>query len=143
MIDIMQWLTIADAIDLAAAAIVAAVLIGAPLVGWLILVVDVRRWLRALRARTLVVVNYLSPRRNPYREAQDRPPCLEVFGLSLPCTERELLAAYRRRVKDLHPDRGGEMQEFLQLQKQFEQSLNLVRQRAEQMAREATATGRR
>jgi hypothetical protein len=38
-----------------------------------------------------------------------------------------VLAAYRTRVKDLHPDRGGDLKQFLQLQKHFEQAMHLAR----------------
>ena len=53
---------------------------------------------------------------------RDRPPCLQALELDLPCTEEQVLAAYRRRVKELHPDRGGDLQQFLRLQKHFEQA---------------------
>jgi len=52
---------------------------------------------------------------------------LEALELRLPCTEEQVLAAYRRRVKALHPDRGGDLQQFLRLQKHFEQALHLAR----------------
>jgi curved DNA-binding protein CbpA len=36
-----------------------------------------------------------------------------ALGLTLPCTTDDVLAAYRRKVKLLHPDRGGDRREFL------------------------------
>jgi hypothetical protein len=119
-----------DGIDMFALALTGAIMIGLPALGWAILVIDVRRYLRALRARALVVVKYFTPRNSPFWLLRDRPPCLQALGLTMPCTEDEVLAAYRTKVKDLHPDRGGEMQRFLQLQKHFEQALYLVRQQA-------------
>lgn len=120
-----------DEVDSAALLLAAAVMVGVPVVGWALLVVDVRRYLRALKARALIVVGYLSKGNTPHWVVRDRPPCLHSLGLSMPCTEEDVLAAYRTKVKDLHPDRGGEMQEFLKLQKHFEQALHLVRQHAE------------
>jgi curved DNA-binding protein CbpA len=49
-----------------------------------------------------------------------------ALGLTLPCTAEDVLAAYRRKVKKLHPDRGGNRRQFLQLQAHFEQALALV-----------------
>jgi curved DNA-binding protein CbpA len=34
-----------------------------------------------------------------------------------------VLVAYRRKVKKLHPDRGGNRREFLRLQAHFEQAM--------------------
>jgi curved DNA-binding protein CbpA len=49
-----------------------------------------------------------------------------VFGLTMPCTEEQVLAAYRRKVKELHPDRGGDRRKFLRLQAHFEQAMALI-----------------
>jgi hypothetical protein len=75
----------------------------------------------------LVVVVAAAVRHTPYWAVRDQPPCLQALELSLPCTEEQVLAAYRRRVKQLHPDHGGDMQQFLRLQKHFEQALHLAR----------------
>jgi hypothetical protein len=74
----------------------------------------------------LVVVSQVAPV-VPYWALLQRPTCLRTFDLQLPCTEAEVLAAYRERAKTMHPDRGGDLQQFLRLQKHFEAALKLVR----------------
>jgi hypothetical protein len=118
-----------DGVDFAAMALYAAIAFGLPLLGYGIMAVDVRRYLRSLR-RALVVVARAAYPGGPYWAGQDRPPCLQALELELPCTEEEVLAAYRRRVKSLHPDRGGDLQQFLRLQKHFEQAMHLARSHA-------------
>ena len=44
----------------------------------------------------------------------------------MPCTADDILAAYRRKVKQLHPDLGGDRREFLRLQAHFEQAMELL-----------------
>jgi hypothetical protein len=48
----------------------------------------------------------------------------------LPCTVEDLKHAYRQRVKELHPDHGGDQRRFLILQAQFEEALAFVSDRA-------------
>ena len=103
-----------------------ALILGLPLLGYLAMYLDYRRYLRSLRRAMVFVANY-SSRALPYWAHKERPACLMEFDVHLPCTEQDVLAAYRERVKDLHPDKGGDLQQFLRLQKQFEQALYLVR----------------
>lgn len=105
------------------------VAIGLPLVGNILMVIDIRRYLRSLR-RALVLVSYVVRPGMPYWARRSRPPCLETFDLELPCTEEQVLKAYRLKVKEMHPDKGGSLQKFLQLQKHFEQAMYLVRSQA-------------
>lgn len=114
-----------DEIDASLTIVVLAVMFGIPLLGYVAMVVDFRRYLRSLR-RALVVVSGVLPT-IPYWSLLQQPACLRALGLELPCTEAEVLAAYRERAKSLHPDRGGDLQEFLRLQKYFEQALRLSR----------------
>jgi hypothetical protein len=102
--------------------------VGLPALGYVFMVLDFRRWLRSLR-RALVVVGRAITPGVPYWAHRDRPPCLATFDLSLPCSEEQVCAAYRRRAKELHPDRGGDLEQFLRLQKHFEQAIHLLRQR--------------
>ena len=98
---------------------------GLPLLGYVLMALDFRAYLRSLR-RALVVVTQAVPK-TPYWALKQRPPCLKELGLHLPITEADVLTAYRERVKHLHPDRGGDLRKFLKLQQHFEQALQLVK----------------
>lgn len=89
------------------------------------MVLDFRRYLRSLRRAMVLVANYVPA--TPYWALRARPTCLKVLGLELPCTEEDVMVAYRERAKEQHPDRGGDLDQFLRLQKYFEQALKLVR----------------
>ena len=117
-----------DGVDRALTGIYLAVILGLPLLGYVFMYLDFRRYLRSLR-RALAVVARTVPV-TPYWALRSRPVCLKALGLELPCTEEEVMAAYRDRAKELHPDRGGDLDEFLRLQKHFEQALLLVRNEA-------------
>lgn len=117
-----------DGIDGTLTLLYLAVIIGVPLLGYLVMVLDFRRYLRSLRRAMVYVAQ--SVQTLPYWAIQEQPGCLAVFDLRLPCTEEDVMAAYRERVKELHPDRGGDLQAFLKLQKQFEQAMYLVRGQA-------------
>ena len=122
-----------DAIDHGAIGLFLVIAFGLPALGYVFMALDLRRYLRSLR-RALVVVAHAAARQAPSWASRDLPPCLVALELTLPCTEEEVLAAYRRRVKELHPDHGGELQQFLRLQKHFEQALHLARSRARRAA---------
>ena len=101
------------------------VILTLPLLGYVVMVLDIRRYLRSLR-RALVTVSQILPG-TPAWALRRQPACLKIFDLELPCTELEVLAAYRTRAKEMHPDRGGDLQEFLRLQRQFELALEVVK----------------
>ena len=105
------------------------VALGVPLLGNILMIIDIRRYLRSLR-RALVVVTHAVMPGVPYWARRNRPPCLETFDLKLPCTEEQVLAAYRRKVKEMHPDKGGSLHKFLHLQRHFEQAMYLARSNA-------------
>jgi len=115
-----------DGVDTAITLGYLAMIIGLPLLGYVFMVLDFRRYLRSFR-RAMVFVTQGMMSRTPSWATQDRPPCLVALDLASSCTKEEVLAAYRERVKSLHPDRGGDLNEFLRLQQHFEQALNLVR----------------
>lgn len=102
-----------------------ALAIGAPAVGYVCMALDVRAYLRSLRRALVVVANYL-----PHLPAWARletPRCLSVFGLSFDCTREQLDRAYRRKVKELHPDRGGDRRRFQRILEYYEQARQLVK----------------
>ncbi|MEM8866602.1 MAG: J domain-containing protein [Planctomycetota bacterium] len=120
--DVSQW---PDAVDWFALGVISALLVGAPLLGYVLLVLDIRAYYRSLRRALVTVRGYAT--RLPDWVRRDRPPCLEALGLTLPCTQQEVLAAYRERVKRLHPDAGGSRTQFAQLQQHFEQAMQLAK----------------
>jgi hypothetical protein len=68
----------------------------------------------------------------PYQErlvqfTDQVPACLTLLDLSVPCTMAEVKAAYRKQVKQFHPDQGGSHEEFLALQAAYEEALRLCR----------------
>lgn len=107
-------------------------LLSAPMLGYVFMALDIRRYLRSLR-RAMVAIGHFAVSGTPAWAMSDRPPCLQTLGLQLPCSEEAVLAAYRLRVKELHPDRGGDLQQFLKLQKHFEQALALARSQAQRV----------
>ena len=58
------------------------------------------------------------------------PPCLAILGLSLPLTLEDVKQAYLAKAMTLHPDRGGDPQQFMRLQKAFEDANEFVRFKA-------------
>jgi hypothetical protein len=115
-----------DAVDAVTVAIFLAIAVGIPALGYACLVADFRAYMRSLRRALVRVVNYLPALPNWARS--HTPRCFVPFGLKFPCTQEELMAAYRAQVKELHPDRGGDRKRFLILQRFFEEALELVRQ---------------
>jgi hypothetical protein len=115
-----------DPVDLAALVTFLGLAFGLPAFGYVLMAIDIRRYLRSLRRALVVLTRTVNPY-SPYWARRDRPPCLETFDLKLPCTEEQVLEAYRRKVKQMHPDKGGNLQKFLQLQKHFEQAMYLAR----------------
>jgi hypothetical protein len=97
---------------------------GLPILGYVAMGLDVRAYLRSLRRAIMVVTGYQTEL--PEWVRKNTPRCILAFGLTMPCTAADILAAYRRKVKQLHPDRGGNRREFLRLQAQFEEAISFV-----------------
>ncbi len=109
-----------DGIDLAAMLVLLGGLFACAVAGYVLLALDVRAWYRALR-RALIVVSDRLPHFPRWTRLQT-PRCLAAMGLRLPCSEEQLLHVYRQRVKELHPDRGGDRKRFMRLQADFEEA---------------------
>jgi hypothetical protein len=101
-----------------------AVILGLCALGYACMVLDIRAYLRSLR-RALVLVSHYRPEL-PEWVRKTTPRCILAFGLTMPCTADEVRAAYRRKVKELHPDLGGDRREFLRLQAHFEQAMEFL-----------------
>ena len=48
---------------------------------------------------------------------------MKSFGLSDQASPADVLGAYRQRALELHPDRGGDPNEFKRLQRNFERAM--------------------
>ena len=114
-----------DAFDLTLIAVYLMVVLGAPLLGYWFMVIDIRAYLRALRGALIVIRDHLPA--IPEWAKKHTPGCIRALGLDLPCTEQDVKRAYRQLAEDLHPDRGGDRQKFMLLQKQFEEAIQFVR----------------
>jgi hypothetical protein len=113
-----------DGIDSTAIAWYLALAFGLPILGYMCMFLDVRAYLRSLRRAIMVVTGYRTEL--PEWVRKNTPRCILALGLVMPCTSEDVLAAYRRKVKQLHPDRGGDRREFLRLQAHFEQAMAFV-----------------
>ena len=113
-----------DGIDWTVTAGYLALAFGLAALGYVCMALDIRAYLRSLR-RALVLISHYRVEL-PEWVRRDTPRCILALGLTMPCTAAEVLAAYRRKVKRLHPDRGGDRREFLRLQAHFEQAMALV-----------------
>jgi hypothetical protein len=115
-----------DAIDGSITLVYLAIAFGLAILGYVSMVLDIRAYLRSLR-RALVLISNYRPEL-PQWVRRDTPRCILALGLTLPCTTDDVLSAYRRKVKHLHPDRGGNRRDFLLLQAHFEQAMALLAQ---------------
>jgi len=113
-----------DGIDASVSAVYLALAFGLALLGYVCMVLDIRAYLRSLRRALVLITHYRVDL--PEWVRRDTPRCILALGLTMPCTTDDVLAAYRRKVKRLHPDRGGDRREFLRLQTHFEQAMSLV-----------------
>ncbi len=121
-----------DGIDTAAILWYLAIAFGVPVLGYVCMVLDFRAYLRSLRRALVVVTGYRTDL--PEWMRKHTPRCLLALGLVMPCTAEDVLAAYRRKVKTLHPDHGGDRREFLRLQAHFEEAMAFVENKADRRA---------
>ena len=114
-----------DQIDATATLIFLTAIVMLPTLGYYFMALDFRAYLRSLRRALIRVTSRFSEMPDWVRPYT--PRCITTFGLSMPCTEAELLDAYRRRAKLLHPDRGGDQRQFLRFQAHFEEAVRYLR----------------
>jgi hypothetical protein len=113
-----------DGIDWVVTVAYLALIVGVVVAGYACMVLDIRAYLRSLRRALVLITHYRMDLPDWIRK--DKPRCIEALGLTLPCTTDEVLSAYRTKVKEVHPDRGGDSREFLRLQQHFEQAMALA-----------------
>ena len=115
-----------DALDGIAVITYLLLIIGLPLIGYWLMIVDIRAYLRALKGALVIVKNHIPGL--PSWAKQYTPASLRSMGLEMPCSEQEVKRAYRVLAERLHPDRGGDRQKFLELQRHFEEAMEFVRE---------------
>ena len=113
-----------NAFDLTLTGLFLMLAVALPALGYVFMVLDFRAYLRSL-CRGLTRVGRAMPD-VPDWARRETPRSLAALGLRLPCTEEDLKRAYRKRVKPLHPDHGGDQRRFLILQSQFEEALAIL-----------------
>ena len=113
-----------DSFDILITALWLAIVVGMPLCGYTLMFVDYRTYLRSLRRAMVLAGGYLPVL--PEWVRKDTPRCLLALNLTFPCSTDDVLAAYRGKVKSMHPDRGGDRKAFLVLQHHFEQAIAFV-----------------
>ncbi len=101
-----------------------AMLVIVPAIGYVFMVLDFRAYLRTLR-RSLITVSHCVWEA-PSWVQRETPQAIAALGLRMPCSEEDLKRAYRKQVKRLHPDHGGDQRRFLLLQSHFEEALAIV-----------------
>jgi hypothetical protein len=114
-----------NGVDLAATVTFLAVALLVPIAGYVFMVLDFRAYLRSLRRGLILAASCFTG--IPGWARAQTPRSIMALGLMLPCTEEDVLRAYRQRVKQLHPDRGGDQRRFLLLQAHFEEALAFLR----------------
>jgi hypothetical protein len=115
-----------DSVDTVALFTFLTVAIALPMLGYVFAYVDYRRYLRSLR-RAISTIVYRDMGTPEWAKPKN-PRCIAVFGLEWPCSEEELTRSYRRKIKTLHPDSGGDERRFRLLQGYFEEALRMVRE---------------
>ena len=127
-----------NALDLAATIAFLTIAFLLPIAGYVFMGLDVRSYLRSLRRGLVLAARSFSG--FPAWARYQTPHSVMALGLMLPCTEEDVMRAYRQRVKSLHPDRGGDQRRFLLLQAQFEEALAFVT--SQHAMREPSCAGR-
>jgi hypothetical protein len=116
-----------DSLDLATTCLLLGGVLALAFSGHVLLAMDVRTWVRTFRRALIVVQDHL-PNFPRWMRSQT-PRCLTALGLNLSCDEEQLLQCYRKKVKQLHPDCGGDRKRFMRLQADFEEALSFIRSR--------------
>ena len=117
-----------NTLDLVATAAFLSLVVLLPALGYVFMVLDFRAYLRSLRRGLILAAQ--SFHGIPAWARHQTPRSIAALGLMMPCTVGDLKRAYRGKVMQLHPDRGGDQRRFLLLQAEFEEALAILTQRA-------------
>ena len=126
-----------NALDVALTAAFLAAIVLVPMAGYVFMALDFRAYLRSLGRGLVVIGHYFSMGHVPEWARHRTPRAIAALGLQMPCTEDDVMRAYRTRVKLLHPDHGGDERRFLRLQADFEEALAILRAATSQQSQQA------
>jgi hypothetical protein len=62
------------------------------------------------------------------RKQNARPECFKILDVDSTATEKEIKSAYRGLARIVHPDTGGNPEEFKRVRKAYDEALVIVRQ---------------
>ncbi|TWU00735.1 hypothetical protein Pla108_16870 [Botrimarina colliarenosi] len=62
-----------------------------------------------------------------------RPAAVERLGLSLPVTEKDVKQAYFQKAREAHPDHGGAMSDFLEVQRAFDEAVEYAKRNGKRL----------
>ena len=60
------------------------------------------------------------------RRSAPRPECFVVLGVEATATEAEVKGAFKKLAKKLHPDAGGDPEEFKAVYSAYERAMSMV-----------------
>lgn len=63
---------------------------------------------------------------SPTSNDSSTPTCLRELGLGMPCTIEEIRNAYHEKARACHPDRGGDVRQFVALKHAYEEALSVL-----------------
>lgn len=67
------------------------------------------------------------------RSMKKRPESVERLGLQLPVTEGDVKQAYRMKAQEAHPDHGGEVSDFLEVQRAFDEAVEFAKRNGKRL----------
>ena len=67
------------------------------------------------------------------RRHKPKNAALERLGLSLPVTQADVKQAYFAKARDVHPDHGGTAEQFIEVQRAFEEAMTYAAERGKRL----------
>ena len=67
------------------------------------------------------------------RTPKQKPESVRKLGLSLPVTEGDVKQAYFQRAREAHPDHGGQVSDFLEVQQAFDEAVEYAKRNGKRL----------
>lgn len=75
----------------------------------------------------------MSDARESSRRPKPKNAALERLGLSLPVTQADVKQAYFAKAREAHPDHGGTAEQFVEVQRAFEEAMTYAAERGKRL----------